>query len=268
MSKNKPGDWWDASWSVVSGCSWPAGKTPAACENCWASALAKRFPVAHGGVEYDREYPPNKLTTPWSTIICHEDRLDIPLKRKKPTIYACSLMGDLFHPDVPDKFIFKVFTTVQMSSNKHQFVYLTKRYKRATELISIWHQTGWYDNQIMMASVWDQDSCDDACKAFSRLHCKWGLHVEPMLDSVSLEASIVRALNTKHWPEKSYFPSWVVVGGETGQRARPMHSDWILAICSECVIRGIPFWFKSHGGRNKKKAGRMLDGKEWNQTPW
>lgn len=261
---NKPGDWWDRSWTIVSGCNWKKGEKPPACANCWAEGTAKRFPKGH------------REGVPWSKIVCHDDRLSVPVRCRKPTVYAVSLMGDLFHPDVLDEYISEVYGRMYALGhleNYHlQFVVLTKRYKRAARYLKTYAEPAWGEcaqynielkdtiqplkdyldgkplkNTILMASVWDQASADEACKYLSGLERSWGLHIEPILAEVNLGLALSRSIGGAFELMKSEIPSWIVVGGENAPNARPMHPAWARNIRDQCQSANIPFWFKSWG---------------------
>jgi protein gp37 len=310
MSK-KPGEWWDKSWSVVTGCT-PAGE---GCAHCWAAGLVKRFPAAHDGAVTEHPAPGVAVNepAPFSTVVCHPSRLDIPLKRRKPTVFAVSLLGDLFHEAVPFSFTLEVAARAQVCP-QHTFVFLTKRWRRAAKTVGC---EAWRDglrtrrqidrlpadspgNTILMASVWDQKSTDAACKTLSAVNgLRWGLHMEPLLGPVSFASychghhDCPPACNCGHshtcgghcWlgygPGQ---PCWIVVGGENGPGARPMHPDWARQIRDQCEAAGVPFWFKGWGtewmkgwSRSEREQGLRLmrlmgdpgkGDREWNGVPW
>jgi len=250
VTTRKPGDWWDKSWSVVSGCT-PVG---AGCDNCWAAALVKRFPVAHDGALPIRVEPHGPVTVPasdFSTVITHPDRLGIPLRARKPRVYAVSLLGDLFHEQVPERFIRDVLDPIAVCNQKqmrHRFVLLTKRYERAVDAMAVWgvkspaYLSNLAADMILLASVWDQASTDAACAAFSQLPAgiRWGLHCEPLLSAVDMRKTVTNRIGAS-------MPRWIVCGGETGPKARPMHPDWVRGIRDQCQAAGVPFWFKGWG---------------------
>lgn len=258
MSK-KESDWWDKSWSVVTGCNWPEGEVPEGCRNCWAEKLAKRFPVVHFGDAHDpADGCPSTGEQDWSTVVMRPDRLNIPLKRRTPTVFACSLLGDLFHHDVPREFIDKVWETIEIA-NVHQFVVLTKRWQYAADLVNWLYrgadpEPGEHEHFILMASVWDQASTDAACQAFAQLPTgvKWGLHMEPLLGPVDLRPWLgictdpqCRDSTWDHYcGEGSPQLSWVVVGSENGRGARPFCLHWAREIQAHCRMARVPYWFK------------------------
>jgi len=251
MSKHKPGEWWDKSWNVVSGCT-PAGE---GCKHCWARAMVRRFGHLHGGVV-------GKPSKPWGQVFCHPDRLDQPLRRKKPTTYAVSLLGDLFHDQVPDEFIRQV-GEVMICVPRHQYVLLTKRWDRA-----VWILSPWWSNYrpsapgpfTLMASVSTQAETDTACSALSRYPGRWGLHMEPLIEEVVVANPWGDYRTGRYDP----LPSWVVVGGENGPGARRCDSDWIHDIADQCRIAGVPFWFKGWGAKSNPQPLAPLP----REVPW
>jgi protein gp37 len=250
----KPGQWWDRSWNVVTGCT-PAG---AGCDNCWARGMVRRFPALHGGVEIDRSMPPLTRWRPFLTVLCHRDRLDEPERRRKPTIYAVPLLGDLFHDDVPAEFVARVLTVMD-AEDRHVFVVLTKRPARAAKWLADYDGAAKPARHILaMASVWDQDSANAACAAFAPLRgVRWGLHCEPLLSAVDMKRTVTQRIGAS-------LPSWIVVGAENGPGARPMRPDWVRSLRDQCALASVPFYLKGLG----RGKGRELDGREHNETPW
>ena len=254
MEKERdPGQWWDKSWSVVTGCT-PAG---AGCDHCWARSLVTRFPVAHNGANF-------------GNVRCWPERLDEPLRRRKPTVYAVSLLGDLFHRDMPRGFLVHVFNAMlDGKSLKHRFVLLTKRPALAADFIA--RPPYNLGNRILLlASCWDQPSTDAACAALSAVPgLRWGMHLEPLLAAVDLEMPF-------GWPEENANatrPVWVVVGGENGPGARPMDPQWAVSLRDQCRAAGVPFWFKGWGtSRLNAAAARddrlRLEADTSREVPW
>ncbi|MBL0262385.1 MAG: phage Gp37/Gp68 family protein [Leptospiraceae bacterium] len=223
-------EWTEATWNPTTGCT----KVSAGCKNCYAEAMTKRFENKWGK---------------FSEIQFHIDRLSIPSKKKTPTVYFVNSMSDLFHKKIPDSFIKKVFE--QMNENpQHTFQILTKRADRITELN---HKLNWTPNIWLGVSI-ENPSVYDRIKPLvsSSAHIKF-LSVEPLLASV------------KDIPLNGI--DWVIVGGESGRKARPLEREWVIEIRNQCKLEKIPFFFKQWGGTNKKDSGRLLDGKEYNQMP-
>jgi protein gp37 len=191
------------------------------------------------------------------TVACHESELEKPLRWQKPRyVFVCS-MSDLFHEDVPDPFLQKVFRTMDLGGPLgHTFFVLTKRAKRMAAFRYEETSDGrWPHNVWAGITAENQETYDDRVRSLVKTPAviRWA-SLEPLLGPISL-----RATGRLH-------PSWVVVGGETGPGARPMDLDWARALRDECAESGIPFFFKQLGGRTKK-GGRLLDGKIWNERP-
>jgi len=175
--------------------------------------------------------------------------LELPLKWKKPQHIFVNSMSDLFHADVPLPFIREVFS-VMKSAWWHRFQVLTKRSDRLRELSD---HLEWAPNIWMGVSVENEDftyRIDDLRKTGAAVRF---LSLEPLLGPV-------RELNLESI-------DWVIVGGESGPRARRMDPAWVTEILSQCVAAGVPFFFKQWGGTNKKKAGRLLQGRTWDEMP-
>jgi protein gp37 len=185
------------------------------------------------------------------------ERLDEPLRRKKPTMYFVNSMSDLFHNDVPYSFLDQVFDVIAQSP-QHVFQILTKRAERMAR---------YFDHRAAPANAWLGVSVEDRKYGVPRIAVLRGidakvrfLSVEPLLESLG---SVM--LNGIHW---------VIVGGESGPKARPMDPAWAEEVLTQCQALGIPFFFKQWGAygpdgirRSKKENGRMLVNKEWNEFP-
>ncbi len=252
-----PGQWWTEAWSPVTGCS-PAGE---GCRFCWARAMIRRFEALHMRLDpVDECY---RVVEDFSTVVCHPDRLDKPLHWRKPRVVLVSMLGDLFHEQVPEVFIDEVALRMRMAAN-HVYCILTKRPQRAARYVAdVWPHR-FSSRSYLMASAWDQPSTDAARAAFSSLPkgVRWGLHVEPMLGPVSIMS-----------PSWHPYPSWVVCGGENGPCARPMDPRWALDLREQCASAGVPFWFKGWGSAMRKLVesamGPTLSGLEQTrEVPW
>ena len=234
MSETSSIEWTDATWNPVTGCH----KISPGCANCYAETFAERFrgvpghPYEQG---FDLKLWPN--------------RLELPLTWKKPKRIFVNSMSDLFHKDVPDEFIFAVFETMKKAP-WHTFQLLTKRPERALALNS---QLTWTDNIWMGTSVENaQYTSRIQCIAQTNARIKF-LSVEPLLGPI--ENLLLKNID------------WVIVGGESGRRPRPLDEAWVTGIRDQCVAAGVPFFFKQWGGTNKKKNGRLLQGITWDQMP-
>lgn len=227
-------EWTDATWNPLTGCN----KVSPGCKNCYAERLSVRL-KAMGQPNYSNGF---KLTL-------HENSLEIPLHWKRPMNIFVNSMSDLFHEDVPVDFIQKVFDVME-KAHWHRFQILTKRAKR---LLDISSQVKWASNIWMGVSVENQDYAyridylreTDAFLKF--------LSVEPMLGPLNnIDLNGI---------------DWVIVGGESGQGARPINPLWVTCLRDKCQYLNVPFFFKQWGGVNRKKAGRKLDGRAWNEMP-
>ena len=182
-------------------------------------------------------------------LTVHEHLLRIPLEWKQPRVIFVDSMSDLFHEHVPLDFILRVFE-VMTKATQHHFQILTKRSSRLSEIS---HILPWPRNIWMGVSIENNDyvtRADDLRETPARIKF---LSLEPLLGPLS-------KLDLKG-------TDWVIVGGESGPRARPMQKGWVLEIHDKCKAAGVPFFFKQWGGVNKKKSGRMLEGRTWDQMP-
>lgn len=332
MSKTKI-EWADATWNPVTGCT----KISPACDNCYAERMAKRLA---GRVGYPKDEP--------FRVTLHPDRLDQPLKWKKPKRIFVVSMGDLFHENVPESYIAAIFA-VAAAAPQHTFMVLTKRPKRMAAwfqwlsaeyngpcdqnavLQTCFGEYGWadqFDDAVAsmldaawpLPNVWLGVTAEDQQRADERipwlLKCPAAVRfvsAEPLLGPIDL--SLLRAcvdcgslnrhcglLNDEDelycgacGCKTFYGVDWVIVGGESGQNARPSHPEWFRGLRDQCKAAGVPFFFKQWGewaplpcidphfrasevrtvGADnvrmcrvgKKAAGRLLDGREWNELP-
>lgn len=233
MSKSKI-EWTEMTWNPVTGCT----KVSPGCKNCYAEIMAKRL-QAMGQPKYADAF----------SLRLHEPELDLPRKWVKPRNVFVNSMSDLFHKNVPLEFIAKVFKTME-ECPQHNFQVLTKRARRLNQ---IGFQLPWTENIWMGVSVedekrlWRVDQLRD-----SNAKIKF-LSLEPLLSPLSgLRLDRI---------------DWVIVGGESGPRARPIQKDWIIEIRDKCEEAGVPFFFKQWGGINKKESGRHLEGRTYDAMP-
>ena len=227
-------EWTEVTWNPVTGCS----KISHGCKHCYAERMSKRL-HAMGMKKYRNGFD----------IAIHHETLDEPLRWKKPKLVFVNSMSDLFHEDVPDEFIHSVFGAMNRAS-QHTFQVLTKRPERVESLNS---ELNWASNIWLGVSIeserWlhrlDTLLLTDAQTKF--------LSLEPLLAPLpNLD------LNGVHW---------VIVGGESGPGARPMSADWVRDIRNKCLTSEVPFFFKQWGGVFKKRNGRVLDDRTWDQMP-
>jgi len=182
-------------------------------------------------------------------LTLHDRVLELPFKWKRPQTIFVNSMSDLFHEDVPVGFVLEAFD-VMRRANWHRYQILTKRSKRLLELN---HQIHWTPNIWMGVSVEDKDytfRIEDLRRTDA--HIKF-LSLEPLLGPLS-------QLNLTGI-------DWVIVGGESGPGARPIAQSWVIDIRDQCVRAGVPFFFKQWGGVNKKRTGRLLEGRTWDEMP-
>lgn len=234
MATNSHIEWTDATWNPVTGCT----KISPGCKLCYAERLARRL-QAMGQPNYRNGF---KVTLQPQT-------LELPLKWRSPKRIFVNSMSDLFHDDVPLAYIREVFHVMQRA-HWHQYQVLTKRSER---LMQLNNQLNWEPHVWMGVSVESEDYCAriDHLRQ-TDAHVKF-LSIEPLLGP--LHKLDLRGIN------------WVIVGGESGPGARPMDPQWVRDIRDQCLNGGIEFFFKQWGGVNKKKAGRTLDGRTWDEMP-
>jgi protein gp37 len=234
MSAKSPIEWTESTWNPVTGCT----KLSDGCKNCYAEKLSLRL-KAMGQANYKDGF---KLTL-------QHGMLERPLSWKKPQTIFVNSMSDLFHKDVPIEYIQKVFN-VMAKADWHNFQVLTKRSERLQEFSK---ELNWKSHIWMGVSVENQKvihRIDDLRKTDA--HIKF-LSIEPLLGSLpKLDLSEI---------------DWVIVGGESGPKARPMDEKWVLQIKEQCEEQKVPFFFKQWGGVRKHKTGRTLLGKTWDEMP-
>jgi protein gp37 len=227
-------EWTEMTWNPVTGCT----KVSAGCQHCYAERMAKRL-QAMGVERYRNAFQ----------VTLHQDLIELPLKWKRPRLVFVNSMSDLFHEDVPLDFIQRVFETM-VRCPEHNFQVLTKRSRRLRELACRlpWPSNVWIGVSIEDASVIYRihDLC--AVPAATRF-----LSCEPLLellDNLPLDGI-----------------QWVIVGGESGPGARPMRPEWVESIMRQCRVADVPFFFKQWGGVRKKRAGRRLHGRTYDEMP-
>lgn len=266
------------SWNPVDGCT-PVSE---GCAHCWAKTYAKRF--------WGRR--------DFSEVRLHPERLTEPLHWRKPRLVFVCPLGDLFHPDVPDEYIDKVIAVIQKRYYKDKFIILTKRAERMekyfNDRLEKWRRTlltqAYQEMNIQSPSVlvwpipnlWLMVTVENQARASERIPhllataaVVRGVSAEPLLGDIEF-----------CWPREL---DWVIVGGESGPSARPMHPDWVRSIRDQCQAADTAFFFKQWGAWapcrrmhnrtwcwedgtlsrriGKHKAGRLLDGRTWDQYP-
>lgn len=227
-------EWTEATWNPLTGCT----KISPGCKHCYAERMAKRL-QAMGVEKYRNGF----------ALTIHEDSLEEPLTWAKPQYIFVNSMSDLFHENVPLDFILRIFD-VMRRGHWHQFQVLTKRAER---LLEFDHNIDWPENVWMGVSV-------ETSKYIHRIDLLRNTHAA--IKFLSLEPLLGPLPNL---PLADI--DWVIVGGESGPHARPMHADWVREIRNQCLHAGVPFFFKQWGGTNKKKTGRILDNRVWDELP-
>ena len=227
-------EWTESTWNPVTGCT----KISAGCKNCYAERMAKRL-CAMGQANYANGFE----------LTIHPHVLEYPLSWKKAQVIFVNSMSDLFHEDVPLDYIRQIFD-VMTRANWHTFQILTKRSERLAELAPL---LNWPENVWMGVTVENADCAyriDDLRDVPSAVRF---LSMEPLL-------SAVEDINLDNI-------EWVIVGGESGPGSRPIDLDWVRDIRLQCQNADVPFFFKQWGGVNKKKTGRLLDGRIYDAMP-
>lgn len=235
-------EWTEQTWNPVTGCI----KVSPGCKHCYAETMARRL-QAMGAPGYENGFQLSLLP----------ERLEQPLRRRKPTMYFVNSMSDLFQDGVPNEFIDQVMDVIR-ATPQHTYQILTKRSASMREYFSsrlvpdnAWLGVSVEDRKYGKPRIADLTSIDTRTRFLS---------VEPLLENLgSLELEGIH---------------WVIVGGESGFGARPMKAEWAIDIRNQCIRAGVDFFFKQWGAwgadgihRNKKANGRQLDGKVWDMIP-
>jgi protein gp37 len=235
-------EWTEQTWNPTVGCT----KISPGCKHCYAEAMSRRL-QAMGTPGYENGFALTLLP----------ERLEDPIKRKKPTVYFVNSMSDLFHEKVPDEYIERVFEVIRKTP-QHTYQILTKRGARMARF---------FRNRQVPRNAWMGVSVEDRKYGVPRIdHLRKVrasirfLSVEPLLEDVGpLDLTDIH---------------WVIVGGESGPKARPMQKAWALAVQHQCEAQGVAFFFKQWGGwgadgkrRAKSANGRLLDGRTWDEMP-
>lgn len=242
MANTSKIEWTERTWNPAVGCT----KVSPGCKNCYAETMATRL-KAMGTPGYEDGFKLKILP----------NRLDEPLKRKTPTTYFVNSMSDLFHEEIPFEFIEQVIMTIE-KADWHTFQILTKRAERMEQF---------FQNHSVPKNAWLGVTVEDRNYGVPRIdnlrRIKADirfLSVEPLLEDLGqINLSDIH---------------WVIVGGESGNRARPMSSEWVESIRLQCTEADVAFFFKQWGGwgadgkkRAKKANGRILNGRTWDEMP-
>ncbi len=239
MSSQSSIEWTDATWNPVRGCT----KISPGCKYCYAEVFAERFRGV-AGHPYERGFDPRLVP----------EKLAEPLRWKKPRMIFVNSMSDLFHSSVPDEYIVKVAKVMSLA-NWHIFQVLTKRSERLEQMLKTSLKP-----YALKQHIWWGVSVENRKHGLPRIqHLRSApatvrfLSIEPLLEDIG-------SINLKGI-------SWVIVGGESGSRARPIKEEWIISVRDQCEAARVPFFFKQWGGKHKKKAGRTLDGNTYDEFP-
>jgi len=236
-------EWTEVTWNPTTGCD----RISAGCDNCYALTLAKRL-KAMGAAKYQLDGDP-RTSGPGFGVAVHEAVLDDPYRFGGPKLIFVNSMSDLFHAKVPVDFIRRVFA-VMADTPRHTYQVLTKRSTRLRRLADSldWPSNVWIgvsvENEATLGRVDDLRGVPAATRFLS---------CEPLLGPlVGLTLDRIE---------------WVIAGGESGPRYRPMAAQWVRDIRDRCADEGVPFFFKQWGGRTPKHQGRLLDGRTWDEMP-
>ena len=227
-------EWTENTWNPITGCT----KISEGCENCYAFRMASRLQKM-GNAKYMNGF----------ALTLHEECLNEPYTWKKPSRIFVNSMSDLFHVDVPLSYIIKVFD-VMNANPKHIFQVLTKRADRLADVAS---HLRWTEN-IWLGVTVENEKTKSRIEHLRNIPAKIKfISFEPLLSDVG----------------KLNFCGidWAIIGGESGWGARPIQEDWVLNIKNQCEQQEVIFYFKQWGGANKKKTGRLLLGKTWDEMP-
>lgn len=227
-------EWTEMTWNPITGCT----KISSGCKFCYAEIMTKRL-KGMGLVKYSNGFD----------LTLHENALEIPYTWKKSKVVFVNSMSDLFHKEVPLSFIRKVFKVIN-ENPQHVFQVLTKR---ADVLLKHNEHLNWTSN-IWMGVTIENDTVLERMDLLKKTsaHLKF-LSCEPLIGTLGM-----LDLNGI---------DWVIVGGESGRKPRPMEEKWVVEIQKQCADKNVPFFFKQWGGRNKKKAGSELKGKLYKDLP-
>lgn len=234
MGDNSGIEWTDATWNPVRGCT----KVSPGCKHCYAETFAERW----------RGTPGHPYEQGFDLRLVPES-LNLPLRWKRPRTIFVNSMSDLFHEDVPDTYIGEVFAVMEAAGH-HRFQVLTKRADRLAELAVL---LPWPTNVWMGVSIESADYVDRIDRLREVPATVRFLSIEPLLGP--LPNLSLRGIH------------WVIVGGESGPGARAMDPGWASDIRDQCLVAGVPFFFKQWGGVRKKEAGRELEGRTWDEMP-
>ncbi len=227
-------EWTEATWNPVTGCH----QVSPGCAHCYAKTFAERW-RGIAGHPYEQGFD----------LRLWPDRIEQPLKWKKPRTIFVNSMSDLFHESIPLDFISRVFD-VMVAADQHVFQILTKRQDRLVQVAS---ELPWPPNVWMGVSIENRRFVDRAERLREVPAAVRFISAEPLLGP--LEGLDLAGIH------------WVIAGGESGPRNRPVRAAWVRALLEQCARADVPFFFKQWGGRTPKAGGRDLDGRTWDEMP-
>jgi protein gp37 len=231
-------EWTDATWNPVTGCT----KVSPGCDNCYAARFSERF----------RGVPGHPFESGFDLTL-RPERISQPLGWKKPRMIFVNSMSDLFHKEIPKSHIAKVFDTME-KADWHIYQVLTKRSSLLRRFLN-----DRYSAHKAPPHIWFGVSVEDE-RAASRIPHLQGANASIRFLSVEPLIGPIKKLDLRGI-------DWVIVGGESGPRARPIDPRWAIDIRNQCVRAKVAFFFKQWGGRSPKAGGRLLEGQEWNEFP-
>ena len=236
-------EWTEATWNPTTGCD----QISPGCDNCYALKLAKRL-KAMGNPKYQLDGDP-RTSGPGFAIQTHEEALDLPRQWRSPRVVFVNSMSDLWHAKVPTDFVRRVFD-VMVETPQHTYQLLTKRPIR---LVRMAHDLPWPSNVWVGVSVESRRQCWRIDRLREVPAVVRFVSAEPLLESLGpLDLAGIH---------------WLIAGGESGPRARPMRKTWVRQLRAECRRQETAFFFKQWGGHTPKAGGRELDGRTWDQMP-
>ncbi len=235
-------EWTEQTWNPSAGCT----KISAGCKNCYAEIMANRLQAMN--VEgYENGFQFNTVPS----------RLNEPLKKKKPTIFFVNSMSDIFHEQMPNEYLDKIFNVIK-NTPQHTYQVLTKRAERMFEYLS---------KREIPKNIWLGVTVENKKDGLPRIDKLRKLNATVLFLSIEPLLEDLEKINLENI-------DWVIVGGESGTRARPMDENWVLNIKNQCEDNDIAFFFKQWGTwgadkvkRNKKENGKILIGKIWHEYP-
>ncbi|WP_433015065.1 DUF5131 family protein [Kribbella sp. CA-294648] len=236
-------EWTEATWNPVTGCD----RVAAGCDNCYALTLSKRL-KAMGASKYQADGSP-VTSGPGFGVTLHHDSLGQPYRWRGSRVIFVNSMSDLFHAKVPISFIRDIFDVIR-ETPQHTYQALTKR---ALRMERVADKLDWPENLWMGVSVESADVVNRIDHLRNTPAKTRFLSCEPLLTPLpDLDLDLI---------------DWVIVGGESGPKARPMLASWAEEILHQCGTAGVPFFFKQWGGRTPKANGRQLAGRHWDEMP-